>query len=189
MNNTNSNIWYLCLLQNVAQCLGIWQCFFVLMKVRKEKAIHHTLNMLSLDVTKKCLVAEGWSPIFASKQVSTRVLFFYFLNLHTMMCPFWCPIWITRFWIMTYKSDMLSSFFLQIDCCRSRRHCSGQLLTQTHKLERSSRFCIQKKHHQHISAQTNLHLLFKKLLMHMGEFHPNIVLFCASFYWLLEKIG
>lgn len=112
MNNTNSNIWYLCLLQNVAQCRGIWQCFFVLMKVRKEKAIHHTLNMLSLDVTKKCLVAEGWSPIFASKQVSTRVLFFYFLNLHTMMCPFWCPIWITRFWIMTYKSDMLSSFKL-----------------------------------------------------------------------------
>ncbi|XP_021804064.1 V-type proton ATPase subunit a3-like [Prunus avium] len=25
--------------------------------------------MLSLDVTKKCLVAEGWSPIFASKQI------------------------------------------------------------------------------------------------------------------------
>jgi V-type H+-transporting ATPase subunit a len=39
------------------------------MKVRKEKSIHHTLNMLSLDVTKKCLVAEGWSPVFATKQV------------------------------------------------------------------------------------------------------------------------
>ncbi|MED6175101.1 V-type proton ATPase subunit a2, variant 2 [Stylosanthes scabra] len=37
--------------------------------VRKEKSIYHTLNMLSLDVTKKCLVAEGWSPIFASKQI------------------------------------------------------------------------------------------------------------------------
>ncbi|KAK7264257.1 hypothetical protein RJT34_31863 [Clitoria ternatea] len=37
--------------------------------VRKEKSIHHTLNMLSLDVTKKCLVAEGWSPVFATKQV------------------------------------------------------------------------------------------------------------------------
>ncbi|KAL6211511.1 hypothetical protein ACLB2K_016735 [Fragaria x ananassa] len=37
--------------------------------VKKEKAIHHTLNMLSLDVTKKCLVGEGWSPIFASKQI------------------------------------------------------------------------------------------------------------------------
>ncbi|XP_027356468.1 V-type proton ATPase subunit a3-like isoform X2 [Abrus precatorius] len=36
--------------------------------VKKEKSIHHTLNMLSLDVTKKCLVAEGWSPVFASKQ-------------------------------------------------------------------------------------------------------------------------
>ncbi|GLT30626.1 hypothetical protein SLA2020_054180 [Shorea laevis] len=39
------------------------------LKVRKEKSIYHTLNMLSLDVTKKCLVAEGWSPVFASKQI------------------------------------------------------------------------------------------------------------------------
>ncbi|XP_028767898.1 V-type proton ATPase subunit a2 [Neltuma alba] len=37
--------------------------------VRKEKSIYHTLNMLSLDVTKKCLVAEGWSPVFATKQI------------------------------------------------------------------------------------------------------------------------
>ncbi|GMI83579.1 vacuolar proton ATPase A3 [Hibiscus trionum] len=38
-------------------------------KVKKEKSIYHTLNMLSLDVTKKCLVAEGWSPVFAAKQI------------------------------------------------------------------------------------------------------------------------
>ncbi|XP_023769720.1 V-type proton ATPase subunit a3 [Lactuca sativa] len=37
--------------------------------VRKEKSIYHTLNMLSIDVTKKCLVAEGWSPIFATQQI------------------------------------------------------------------------------------------------------------------------
>ncbi|KAI9072752.1 hypothetical protein K1719_045286 [Acacia pycnantha] len=34
-----------------------------------EKSIYHTLNMLSLDVTKKCLVAEGWSPVYATKQI------------------------------------------------------------------------------------------------------------------------
>ncbi|KAG1362468.1 V-type proton ATPase subunit a3 [Cocos nucifera] len=38
-------------------------------QVRREKSIYHTLNMLSLDVTKKCVVAEGWSPVFATSQV------------------------------------------------------------------------------------------------------------------------
>ncbi|KAK1651707.1 hypothetical protein QYE76_069512 [Lolium multiflorum] len=36
---------------------------------KKEKSIYHTLNMLSVDVTKKCLVGEGWSPVFATSQV------------------------------------------------------------------------------------------------------------------------
>jgi V-type H+-transporting ATPase subunit a len=44
-------------------------------KVRKEKSIYHTLNMLSLDVTKKCLVAEGWSPVFGTKQVNPDTKF------------------------------------------------------------------------------------------------------------------
>ncbi|KAL5224262.1 hypothetical protein ABZP36_010901 [Zizania latifolia] len=42
--------------------------------VKKEKAIYHTLNMLSLDVTKKCLVAEGWSPVFASSQIQDALM-------------------------------------------------------------------------------------------------------------------
>jgi len=40
-----------------------------MLQAKREKAIYHTLNMLSVDVTKKCLVAEGWSPVFASVQV------------------------------------------------------------------------------------------------------------------------
>lgn len=31
----------------------------VVVQVRREKAVYHTLNMLSIDVTQKCLVAEG----------------------------------------------------------------------------------------------------------------------------------
>ncbi|KAI9128016.1 hypothetical protein K1719_001009 [Acacia pycnantha] len=52
------------LLQTIGDQFDHWNLL-----VRKEKSIYHTLNMLSLDVTKKCLVAEGWSPIYATKQI------------------------------------------------------------------------------------------------------------------------
>ncbi|KAL3515125.1 hypothetical protein ACH5RR_022027 [Cinchona calisaya] len=52
------------LLQSIAEKFEQWNLL-----VRREKSIYHTLNMLSFDVTKKCLVAEGWSPIFAAKQI------------------------------------------------------------------------------------------------------------------------
>ncbi|KAJ9674836.1 hypothetical protein PVL29_024018 [Vitis rotundifolia] len=41
--------------------------------VKKEKSIYHTLNMLSIEVTKKCLVAEGWCPVFATSQIQNAL--------------------------------------------------------------------------------------------------------------------
>ncbi|XP_042374198.1 V-type proton ATPase subunit a1-like isoform X4 [Zingiber officinale] len=37
--------------------------------VKKEKSVYDTLNMLNFDVTKKCLVGEGWCPTFAKPQI------------------------------------------------------------------------------------------------------------------------
>ncbi|CAO2813419.1 unnamed protein product [Amaranthus hypochondriacus] len=52
------------LLQTIGDQFEQWNLL-----VRKEKSIYHILNMLSMDVTKKCLVAEGWCPVFATKQI------------------------------------------------------------------------------------------------------------------------
>ncbi|XP_075489997.1 V-type proton ATPase subunit a1-like isoform X1 [Primulina tabacum] len=37
--------------------------------VRREKSVYDTLNMLNFDVTKKCLVGEGWCPIFSKPKI------------------------------------------------------------------------------------------------------------------------
>ncbi|KAH9611632.1 hypothetical protein KSS87_010326 [Heliosperma pusillum] len=52
------------LLQTIGDQFEQWNLL-----VRKEKSIYHTLNMLSMDVTKKCLVGEGWSPVFATNEI------------------------------------------------------------------------------------------------------------------------
>lgn len=41
--------------------------------VKQQKSIYNTLNMLSFDVTKKCLVAEGWCPVVASNQIQNAL--------------------------------------------------------------------------------------------------------------------
>ncbi|GBO27946.1 V-type proton ATPase subunit a isoform 1, partial [Araneus ventricosus] len=43
------------LLVNAAKSIKVW-----LIKVRKVKAIYHTMNLFNQDVTKECLIAECW---------------------------------------------------------------------------------------------------------------------------------
>ncbi|PKI36579.1 hypothetical protein CRG98_043033 [Punica granatum] len=52
------------MLQTIGSQFELWNIM-----VKKEKYIYHVLNMLSFDVTKKCLVAEGWCPVFATSQI------------------------------------------------------------------------------------------------------------------------
>lgn len=44
-------------LTNIGRDISAW-----MVTVRKEKAIYHTLNMFSMDIVKKCLIAECWVP-------------------------------------------------------------------------------------------------------------------------------
>ncbi|XP_038884966.1 V-type proton ATPase subunit a2-like isoform X2 [Benincasa hispida] len=54
------------LLQMIGRQYELWNLL-----VKKEKSVYHTLNMLSVDVTKKCLVGEGWCPVFATNQIQS----------------------------------------------------------------------------------------------------------------------
>lgn len=51
-------------LKDIALHLDEWTVM-----VRKEKAVYHTLNKLSVDVTSKVLIAEAWVPAYAMQQV------------------------------------------------------------------------------------------------------------------------
>ncbi|KEH36223.1 vacuolar proton ATPase a3-like protein [Medicago truncatula] len=42
--------------------------------LQKEKSIYHILNMLNINVTKKCLLAEGWCPVFATSQIQKTLM-------------------------------------------------------------------------------------------------------------------
>jgi V-type H+-transporting ATPase subunit a len=50
-----------------------------LVKVRKAKAVFHTLNLLNLDVSQKCLIAECWIP--TADLVSTLLKIFLFISV------------------------------------------------------------------------------------------------------------
>ena len=47
-------------LENLARSLQSWVTV-----VRREKAVYHTMNQLSFDVTQQALVAEAWAPLDA----------------------------------------------------------------------------------------------------------------------------
>ncbi|KAH9693197.1 V-type proton ATPase subunit a3 [Citrus sinensis] len=53
------------LLQTIADQFEQWNLL--------EKVIYRTLNMLSMDVTKKCLVAESWCPVSAANQIENTL--------------------------------------------------------------------------------------------------------------------
>lgn len=42
---------------------------WVVPQVRREKAIYHTLNKLSMDTSRKVLLAEAWCPLAAKPHV------------------------------------------------------------------------------------------------------------------------
>lgn len=70
-------------LQAASKAMRVW-----FIKVRKMKAIYHTLNLCNIDVTQKCLIAEVWCPVsdldsiqFALRRGTVGSLFMFFLSL------------------------------------------------------------------------------------------------------------
>lgn len=55
-------------LSSASNNLRVW-----FIKVRKLKAIYHTLNLFNLDVTQKCLIAECWCPVADLEQIQTAL--------------------------------------------------------------------------------------------------------------------
>ena len=53
---------------NVLQAIGASLEAWV-SQVKREKAIYHVLNMCSVDVTRKVLVAEAWVPVSVKARV------------------------------------------------------------------------------------------------------------------------
>ncbi|KAI6645918.1 hypothetical protein LOD99_13176 [Oopsacas minuta] len=51
-------------LGRIGNDLEIWN-----IQVKKIKAIYHTMNMFNLDVTAKCLIAEGWCPVESMDEI------------------------------------------------------------------------------------------------------------------------
>lgn len=70
-------------LQAASKTMRVW-----FIKVRKMKAIYHTLNLCNIDVTQKCLIAEVWCPVsdldsiqFALRRGTVSSLFMLILSI------------------------------------------------------------------------------------------------------------
>lgn len=79
-------------LQAASKTMRVW-----FIKVRKMKAIYHTLNLCNIDVTQKCLIAEVWCPVsdLDSIQFALRrgtVSFSIYVFTLTTFLLLWCSV-------------------------------------------------------------------------------------------------
>lgn len=81
----------------------------LLPQVRREKATYHTLNKLSVDVTRKVLVAEAWVPVAAKGRV----------RVSELSCRKYCLM--SCLWIMHCVVCLLCACLV---CRRSGRPCA-----------------------------------------------------------------
>lgn len=87
-------------------------------KVKKEKSIYHVLNMFSLDVTKKCLVGEGWCPVSATVKVKPSIIILFYMNIHIFITSLK-----TKF---THATNELTIFWVDPKCTGASKN--GQQL-------------------------------------------------------------
>lgn len=75
--------------------------------VKKMKAIYYTLNLFNVDVTKKCLIGEGWIPV-GDVEVVRNALTEASVSIYLLV--FLCEPWIYGF----LKAVSKFKFFKQV---------------------------------------------------------------------------
>lgn len=144
--------------------LNLWCIYFyhVFLQLRKEKAVYDTLNMLNFDVTKKCLVGEGWCPSSAEPQVGylTLLILLLFFEHNEDQHHFALLYGI----LIDTDQKCTSVFWFK----RFRRRYNVRQIIAIRKWGQYFMWWMPWNHHQHISEPTASQMHFKRLLMHTG---------------------
>lgn len=157
--------------------------------------------MLSVDITHKCLVAEGWCPVKTKPQVSDALTLLRCpsvpIEIIGRLCEFFSSrlfesghfvntlMWLPRFCILEKQHGVVprrpisskNPWSVLADTrYRFKTLCRGRQLTATLSWTPSFKSCRRRSHLQPFMKPTNLQHLFKRLWTPMGNMAKELQL-------------